>query len=70
MKATFCEDCDHCSKPYASATPRQWLCLKHKKATGFGHVSKELWDDGEPYFRCYRVNGGMCPLFEPRKDET
>lgn len=59
---TFCEDCDNVIRD-KSTPPFRWLCAKHKKREGFGHVTRTHWDNGEPYVRCNQINFGACPTF-------
>ena len=63
---TICADCRNLSR-HKSAPPWRWLCIRHKRAEGFGFVTREYWDDA-PYLRCADVNGGFCPLFEKRAE--
>lgn len=34
---------------------------------GFSPVAPKAWVDAEPYMRCVGINGGLCPVFAPRK---
>lgn len=65
---TFCHDCDHLTKESDKAPPFKWMCLKHPRLDGFGFVTRGTWDNFPPYLYCKDVNGGACPLFEPRKE--
>jgi hypothetical protein len=44
--------------------------MKHKRMFGTQHVAKGRWDKDAPYMYCRDINGGNCPLFEPRKGNT
>ncbi|KKM19363.1 hypothetical protein LCGC14_1656450 [marine sediment metagenome] len=63
---TYCHDCDH--RTNGQAPPWRWMCLKHPRLDGFGYVTRKTWDNFPPYLFCHHVNGGACPLFEPRKE--
>ena len=67
MDFTVCENCKHCDS--SAKHSAYWLCMKHKRADGFGFVTTDKWDDKEPYLYCRHVNGGYCPLFEEAKNE-
>lgn len=64
---TFCKDCDYVAEDTRKRHPSQWLCLKHKRLEGHGFVDPDYWAEHEPYLKCVNVNGGACPLFEPRR---
>ena len=64
---TWCEDCEHVHTDSRGRSPYLWLCIKFPKASGFGFVTRETWDNGEPYRRCKDINTGHCPLFERRR---
>ena len=66
MTHTFCEDCKHCDK--TSKHQRYWLCRRHKRVDGFGFITKDMWDNAEPFLYCRNVNGGLCPLYEEIKE--
>ena len=67
--SVFCEDCDHLHSD-RKKHPAYWMCLKHKRAEGFGFVTKTKWDSFPPYMYCQHINSGLCPLYEPRKDNA
>ena len=68
MAETICTDCEHISE-LQSGHPRYWMCLKHpRKNDGFGNVTHTTWDKASPYMYCVDINGGECPLFEPKKE--
>lgn len=68
-KPTPCEDCDHVHPASRKKLPSQWLCLKFKKLSGLDAVAPTERIILEPYQRCFGINGGICPLFEPLKDK-
>ncbi len=69
-KLTYCVDCDNLSE-IQSGHPRYWMCLKFPRLIeGFGHVTKNGWDKAPPYMFCININGGNCPLFEPKKEKN
>jgi hypothetical protein len=43
------------------------VCLKFPRIEGFSPVAPKAWVDAEPYMRCLGINGGLCPMFAPRK---
>lgn len=67
MMPTFCRDCDHVVDRKKS--PHQWLCARHRKLEGQGFVDPDLWISSEPFLRCSAVNGGLCELFETRRQK-
>lgn len=67
---TYCEECDHLYPGSEKLPPWRWMCMKHPRLEGFGFVTKGQWDQFPPYLYCKDVNGGACPLFEPRKETT
>jgi hypothetical protein len=70
MTPTFCHDCEHVSDETRKRSPHGWLCLKHKRLEGQGFVHPDYWSNEEPYLRCKDVNGGLCPLFEKRRENN
>ncbi len=44
------------------------LCIKHPRLDGFGFVRYDEWDRLAPYLFCRDVNGGACPLYEPKRE--
>lgn len=68
MTPTFCRDCDHVAEDSRKRHVSQWLCLRHKRLEGQGFVDPDYWADQEPYLKCRDVNGGLCPLFSPRRE--
>ena len=63
---TYCADCEFASGK-DKLPPWRWMCLQHKRAEGYGFVTKTTWDDAPPYLFAKDVNGGHCPLFEPAR---
>lgn len=68
MKPTFCRNCDHVVEDTRKRSPHQWLCGRHKRLEGQGFVDPDLWIEMEPFLKCSAVNGGICELFEPRRE--
>lgn len=64
LEPTYCADCAHLYKAGKNDAPQRWMCIKHKRAEGFGFVTKDTWDNAPPYLFCRDVNAGFCPLFE------
>lgn len=64
---TACEDCDHVAPDTRRQSPTRWVCLKFPRIEGFSPVAPKAWVDAEPYMRCVGINGGLCPVFAPRK---
>ncbi|KKN17820.1 hypothetical protein LCGC14_0962020 [marine sediment metagenome] len=64
-ETTWCEDCDN---RIPAKYPTRDMCTKHPRHDGFGFVLRGQWDDFPPYLFCKDVNGGGCPLFEPKRD--
>ncbi len=68
MADTYCVDCDNLAEGRASH-PRYWTCLKFPRTNeGFGFVTHSVWDKAEPFMYCTGINGGICPVFEPKKE--
>jgi hypothetical protein len=44
------------------------MCKRHPRHEGYGFVRRGEWDDFPPFLFCRDVNGGGCPLFEPKRD--
>lgn len=63
---TYCEECDHVEPASRKRSPTQWVCLKFPRVEGGGFVAPTVWADQEPFMRCVNINGGYCPLFQPR----
>lgn len=66
---TYCKDCKHVYRANKSDQPRWWMCIRHKRAEGFGFVTDQTWDNAPPYAFCREVNFGFCPLFEQREPQ-
>ena len=69
MKPTFCRDCDNVVEETRKRSVHSWLCSKHKRLEGQGFIDPDWWAENEPFLKCTAVNGGMCPLFTPRRDK-
>ena len=66
---TKCQHCDHVHPETRGKAPYLWRCLKHPRITRVGWVTEDGYDDGNaPYLRCQDVNGGLCLLFEPKRE--
>lgn len=63
---TWCHDCDFLHRENRNDPPYRWLCMRHKRADGFGFVTRGTWDNAPPYLYAKDVNGGFCPLFKRR----
>lgn len=61
---TLCSNCRHVYLANKSDQPWYWMCIKHKRADGYGFVTQDTWVSKPPYLFCRDVNGGACPLFE------
>ncbi len=66
-RPTFCNECDHVEPSSRKKLPPYWLCMKHPRLEGMGFVAPNLWAEMEPHMRCVNINGGNCPLWEPRR---
>lgn len=64
---TACEDCDHVHPDTRKQSPTRWVCMKFPRIEGFSPVAPKAWVDAEPYMRCVGINGGLCPVFAPRR---
>lgn len=67
---TICAECEHLHPDGLKNWPGRWMCLKHPRVEGFGFVTNTEWDSFPPYLYCHNVNGGECPLFEPKRTAT
>lgn len=68
MTITYCHNCEHLHPNSEKMNPWRWMCLKHPRREGFGYVTPDKWDDFPPYLFCRDLNGGACPLWEPRRE--
>lgn len=65
---TLCAACDHVEPTSRRQPTRWWLCMRHHRLPGFnGFVTGVMWEKDPPFLWCRDVNGGACPLFEPRR---
>lgn len=66
---TYCHKCTNVHEDTRKLKPWYWLCTRHPNLEeGYGFVTDNTWDDGEPFLKCRDVNKGACPLFEERKE--
>jgi hypothetical protein len=65
---TACEDCDHVTSGTRKGHPARWCCIKFPRIEGFSPVAPKAWVDAEPYMRCIGINGGLCPMWSPKRD--
>ena len=70
IMTTYCSDCRHVYTVNKSDQPWYWLCMRHKRADGYGFVTPDAWISKPPYAYCRDVNLGMCPLFEPLQEQA
>lgn len=64
----YCEECDH-MHPASRAQPSyRAMCSKFPRKSGSGFVSRMFWDRDSPFMFCKDINGGFCPLFEPKRE--
>ncbi|MBW3095673.1 hypothetical protein [Pseudohoeflea coraliihabitans] len=68
--ATWCSDCRNVVSDTRKRHPGSWLCRKHKRLEGMGFVDRDYWSREEPFMRCVNINGGDCPLFDPRGNDN
>lgn len=66
---TYCEDCNHVDPVSRKRSPASWVCLKFPRVEGGGFVAPKVWAEAEPHMRCTGINGGLCQMFEPRRDD-
>ena len=65
---TLCENCEHLHPISAKRPPWRWICMKHRDMPWGKYIKEDgTWDGFDPYLQCVRVNGGACPLYEPKK---
>jgi hypothetical protein len=65
---TFCDACDHVDPQTRKHPPHRWTCLRHPRLEGAGFVVRGQWVDAPPHLYCKDTNGGLCPLYEPRRE--
>jgi len=65
---TLCERCEHVTLETRKQRPRYWQCARHKRFDRVSFLSDADWSEVDPHLYCRDVNGGMCPLFEPRRE--
>jgi hypothetical protein len=59
----FCDDCEYVFRVNRGDPPWRWLCVRHKRLDVAGFVARDELAHA-PYAPCYRVNYGLCPLYE------
>ena len=64
---TYCEDCDHVEASSRKRSPASWVCLKFPRVEGNGFVAPTVWAETDPFMRCANINGGLCPMWAPRR---
>lgn len=70
MGVTICTHCEHMHPASPKDSPRFAMCMKFpRKTRPEGFVTEDKWDDRGPYMYCVFINGGDCPLFEPKREE-
>lgn len=68
MGLTACEDCDNVHPDTRKQSPARWVCMRFPRVEGLSAVAPKAWVDAEPYMRCVGINGGLCPVFQKRRD--
>ena len=63
---TMCEDCEHLEAGSAKLPPYRWLCTKHPNL--LDAPLSRTQRTNEPFLLCKNVNGGMCFLFNQKKE--
>lgn len=71
MQGTRCELCEFRHEGTAKRPPWRWLCMKHLDLPWGKYVKEDgTWEPGfDPYLRCVSVNGGSCPLYQPKEQK-
>ena len=71
-RITACETCEFRHSVSEKRPPWRWLCIKHKRLPWSNMIRPDgTWEPGfDPYLPCERVNGGACPLYEPKKEQS
>ena len=64
---TACEDCDNVHGDTRKQSPSRWVCMKFPRTKRFSPVAPRAWVGSDPFMRCVGINGGLCPLFTPRR---
>lgn len=66
---TLCSQCDNVHPETRQKSLWQWRCMKHPRVPRLGWLVEDGYEDNDPrWLRCNDVNGGMCPLFEPKRE--
>jgi hypothetical protein len=63
---TYCEDCDNVHPDSRKKAPYYWTCIEFPNVEGGGFVLRG-GRVNEPYMYCKGINGGVCPVFTPKK---
>jgi|ETNvirnome_2_130_1030620.scaffolds.fasta_scaffold00094_38 hypothetical protein len=66
---TLCARCDNLHPDSKGKPPWRWMCSKHPRMEGYGFVTETQWDNFDPWLYCRDVNGGCCPLHEPKRED-
>jgi hypothetical protein len=70
FETTTCEGCDNVHAETRKMHPGKWLCIKFKRVPGGSFIAPHTWVEREPYMRCNGINGGLCPMFVPRREKS
>jgi hypothetical protein len=68
FEPTTCELCDNVHAETRKQHPGKWLCIKFKRVAGGTFIAPNTWVEREPYMRCNGINGGLCPMYVPRRE--
>ena len=64
---TLCGACEHVHD--RKLAPYAWLCMAHPRLPAYdGFLTDRMHERQEPYLRCATVNGGLCRLYQPKRD--
>ena len=67
IKPVYCEDCENVTEESKKGHVRYRECRMHPRLND-GYVSKSE-RVSSPYLYCKDVNGGSCPLYQPKEIE-
>jgi hypothetical protein len=71
ITVTQCDRCDYLHPSSKSQSSHLWMCSRHPRLPGFtGFVTGAVWEKDPPFLYCRMVNGGLCPLFTPKREPT
>lgn len=66
---TQCESCDYRHAISENRPPWRWLCSRFPRLPWADDIDKDgKWTGFDPYMTCVGINGGLCPLYEPRRE--